>query len=171
MDPNGDLLVVERFGIRGISRVARDGSWRQVVLRAADLGIDDVPTGLDIDEGGDLYVAYRNTGSIYRMPSGGTPSLFATIPSSDVTISLCFDPFGDLLAVTPSLATLSLKWNRIGARGMRAVADGLVKNHSLTTLDLSWNVIRTFDGDLLRVSPTLPLTWGWFGRSVALSRR
>ncbi len=97
-DENGDLLVVERFGIAGVSRVARDGSWREVVLRAADIGIQDHPTSLELDQEGNLYVAYRVTGSIYRMSPEGTTSLFATVPSSNIAIDLCFDPFGDLLA-------------------------------------------------------------------------
>jgi len=98
LDSAGDMLVVERLGIQGVSRIARDGSWRDVLLDAADQGWQDVPTGIDLDSEGNLLVGYRDDGAIYRLSAGGNPELFAHVPAGNSVLALCFSPEGELFA-------------------------------------------------------------------------
>jgi sugar lactone lactonase YvrE len=98
LDSNGDILVVERTGIRGVSRIARDGSSRDVVVRAADYGWTGAPTGIELGSPGRILVAYRDDGSIYVVPPVGTPSKYAQVPSSNSQIALALGPDGSLYA-------------------------------------------------------------------------
>jgi hypothetical protein len=98
LDANGDILVVERVGIKGVSRVARDGSWRTVLLRADDYGWLGSPTGIELDSEGTILLAYRDYGSIYAVPLVGSPYLYAQVPSSNSHIALALAPDGSLFA-------------------------------------------------------------------------
>ncbi len=100
LDASGDILVTERGAgsIWGVSRVARDGSSRTVVVRASDYGWVGSPVGMETDDQGTIFVAYRDDGSIYAVPQVGSPFLFAQVPSSNSEIHLAFAPDGSLLA-------------------------------------------------------------------------
>ncbi len=92
LDQAGNALVVERIGIKGVSRIARDGSWRTEVVRADDYGWIGHPTGIELDSQGNIYVAYRDNGTIYKIPPTGSPTLFAGIGDSDSVITLRLSP-------------------------------------------------------------------------------
>lgn len=99
VDADGTILVVERLGtIRGVSRIAGDGSWRTVVLRASDYGWTGVPTGIELDGQGNIFVAYRDDGSIYVLPPIGSPYRFAQVPGTNSDMHLALGPDGSLFA-------------------------------------------------------------------------
>jgi sugar lactone lactonase YvrE len=98
LEQDGSILAIERFGIRGVSRIARDGSSRTVIARRSDYGWGDYPTGVELDSEGNLYVATRSNGQIYRLTPEGDSTVFAGIPASNSEIALQFAPSGDLFA-------------------------------------------------------------------------
>lgn len=97
LDGSGNLLVVERFGICGVSRVANDGSWRNIVVRASDYEWAGHPTGIEMDSDGTLLLAYRDNGTIYRVPPQEAPSKLVGVGNSVSVVTLCLSPDGKSL--------------------------------------------------------------------------
>jgi len=98
INKNGNFLVMERIGIRGVSEVAPDGSWRNVLVNSLDYGWTGHPTGIEIDNDGTTYIAYRDVGKIYAIPKAGNPYEYANVTPSGSLITLCFAPDGTLFA-------------------------------------------------------------------------
>ncbi|MEZ5315994.1 MAG: hypothetical protein R2752_01190 [Vicinamibacterales bacterium] len=95
--PDGAIYVSHRFdGI--VYRVTSDD---RAEVFASELG---VATGLAFGPDGSLYVGDRS-GSILRVPPGGTPETFASLPASVAAFHLAFGPEGQLFVSAPTLAS------------------------------------------------------------------
>jgi len=134
LDPSGDMLVVERLGDQGVYRIARDGSSRDLVFQSGD---DYRPTGIDLDAQGNIYVAYRENGLIYRVPLVGSPSVITCLPageSSSSQLGLSFSTDGDLFVSNDETGNIY----RIGSNGTTATlfASGFNRPSYMTFDDL-----------------------------------
>ena len=94
--PDGALYVSSRFD-GAVFRV--DAAGRPEIL-ATELG---VACGLAFGHDGALYVGDR-TGTIFRIPPGGEPEPFATLPPSVAAFHLTAAPGGGLYATGPTLS-------------------------------------------------------------------
>ena len=94
--PDGGLYVSSRFD----GAVYRVGEQGQVETVATELG---VACGLAFAGDGTLYVGDR-TGTIFRIPPGGDPAPFATLPASVAAFHLAAAPDGGLFVAGPTLS-------------------------------------------------------------------
>jgi sugar lactone lactonase YvrE len=96
-DRAGTLHVSSRFD-GAIYRVEPDGTHKMV---AAELG---VACGLAFAPDGTLFVGDRS-GTIFRVPEGGSVSAFATLPPSVAAFHLAYGPDGGLYVTGPTLGS------------------------------------------------------------------
>ena len=94
--PDGRLYVSSRFD-GTVYRVKADGHYE---VAASDLG---VACGLAFDGEGALYIGDRS-GTVFRMPLGGEPKPFATLPQSVAAFHLAWGPDDALYVTAPTLA-------------------------------------------------------------------
>lgn len=106
--PDGQLYVSSRFD-GAVYRVDTDGRYQ---IAVSDLG---VACGLAFDREGALYVGDRS-GTVFRVPSGGEPQRFATLPQSVAAFHLAWGPDDALYITAPTLATRDNVY-RVGASG------------------------------------------------------
>ncbi len=108
LNPDGSLLVSSRYD----GRVYRLHPTGDAQVIAEDLGI---ATGLCLDLSGTLYIGDR-TGTVYRLPPGGQPEPFASLPPSVAAFHVAAGPDGHLYATAPTLSNEDVIYriNRFG---------------------------------------------------------
>ena len=108
LHPDGSLFISSRYE-GSVYRLHPTGDMEVI---ARDLGI---ATGLCLDEAGVLYIGDR-TGTVYRLPPGGRPEPFASLPASVAAFHLALGPGGHLFATTPTLSNEDVIYriNRFG---------------------------------------------------------
>lgn len=96
LEADGSLLISSRYEGR-VYRILPTGDMEVI---AEDLGI---ATGLCLDDAGVLYIGDR-TGTVYRLPPGGRPEAFASLPPSVAAFHLTQGPDTNLYATAPTLS-------------------------------------------------------------------
>jgi hypothetical protein len=110
--PDGLLYVSSRFD-GAVYRIDAAGRTETI---ATELG---VACGLAFGPDGSLYVGDR-TGTIFRIPPGGEPEPFATLPPSVAAFHLAAAPGGGLYVTGPTLSARDAVY-RVSASGTVSV--------------------------------------------------
>jgi len=113
LDPDGELVVVERAGLQ---RVAKDGSRREWVCKLLGRGGGD---GFCLDAEGNYYVASTIEHGVRVLDAGGRELDFLEIDGQGVTTNCCFGgPDGRWLFATDAVPGRVVVWEGLPTPGL-----------------------------------------------------